>query len=432
MPTPRAPRNLRVLPASALVLGLLVGATACGSGSGDDDGGGGQSSGSTAGATTTATSAPAVDLAALGPNQVVRYLQEALGGLGHFTGAFDGIYGPETRAALEAFQQAEGLPANGQLDDATARALAAASPEAHDDAVKALQTELAALGLYTDGIDGDYGADTAAAVKALQQEAGLPVTGQLDAPTFAALQQRYAAAVSAPAGGGSTTTSTAGSATTATTAADPGILKPGSSGPQVQALQQRLTQLGYRPGPVDGSYGSDTASAVLAFEKREGLGRDGTAGPEVLGRLQAPTGAGPRSSAAGPRVEVDLDRQVAFVLDGAGTVTTINISSGSGQEYTDPDGSTQVAYTPTGDFSVYEKDDGNVEAPLGTLYKPLYFKEGWAMHGSPSVPAYPASHGCVRVSDDDQDFVFPLIPVGGQISVYGTSLGDPSRGAPGF
>jgi N-acetylmuramoyl-L-alanine amidase len=131
-------------------------------------------------------------------------------------------------------------------------------------------------------------------------------------------------------------------------------------------------------------------------------------------------------------VEVDLDRQIAFVIDGPGTTTIIGVSSGSGRQYTDSDGNTAVAYTPTGPFTVEEKDDGPVEAPLGTLYRPLYFHQGWAVHGSSSVPGYPASHGCVRVSDDDQDFLFPIIPVGAPIEVYGTSPGDPDQGSPGF
>jgi len=36
--------------------------------------------------------------------------------------------------------------------------------------------------------------------------------------------------------------------------------------------------------------------------------------------------------------------------------------------------------------------------PLGDLYRPQYFNGGIAVHGLASVPAYPASHGCARVS----------------------------------
>ncbi|MPY94855.1 MAG: L,D-transpeptidase family protein [Acidimicrobiia bacterium] len=327
------------------------------------------------------------------------------------------------------FQAAEKLPSTGALDTATVFALADASPEAKEDAVKALQTELVELGLYEGGIDGDFGPATTTALSALQKEAGLPSTGDFDAATFSALQQRYLAKVVGPkqaaAGADATTTTTA-------PAGDPNVLQSGDEGPKVLALQQRLAQLGYRPGSPDGRYGPGTESAVLAFQKHEGLSRDSEAGAEVLSRIQAPSGAGPRSSAPGPRIEVDLDRQIAFVIAGSGTVTTVNVSTGSGKQYTDSDGNTAVAYTPVGDFTVYEKDDGPVVAPLGTLYKPLYFKEGWAMHGLSSVPAYPASHGCVRVSDDDQDFIFPLIPVGGAIRIYGTALGNPDQASPGF
>lgn len=419
----RAPASLRPLFLSGILVAAVVG---CG---GDDSGteAGGSSSTTATTAGTTTTTGKAVDFAALGESPVIKYLQETLDTLGFFPGTIDGVYGPQTEAGLAAFQRSVGLPVTSQLDAATVAALAKASPAAQKYAVRALQTELVELGLYKDTIDGVMGPETVDAIEALQSEAGLPQTGTLDGATFGALQQRYFDEVTkgSSTGPGSSTTTTAPSN-------DPNILKPGMDGAAVQALQQSLTTLGYRTGGVDGSYGAATASAVMAFQKHEGLSRDGIAGPDVMSHLSAPTGAGPKSSAVGPRVEVDLDRQIAFVIDGSGTVTTINVSTGSGDDYTDADGTADVAYTPTGDFTVYEKDPGNVVAPLGTLYSPLYFKAGWAMHGSPSVPGYPASHGCVRVSDEDQDFVYPLMPVGAAISIYGTSLGDPSRGAPGF
>lgn len=184
------------------------------------------------------------------------------------------------------------------------------------------------------------------------------------------------------------------------------------------ALQQQLAALGYRTGAHDGRYGPATVSAVLAFQKREGLGRDGSAGPEVLGRIAAPQGVGPRPDGPVPRVEVDLARQVAFVVLADGGVTTINVSSGNGQTYTHPDGHTAVAITPTGDFSVQRRIDGVREAPLGSLYRPLYFRGGYAIHGSASVPAYPASHGCVRTSNADQDWLFGAVANGTAVVVY--------------
>jgi len=81
---------------------------------------------------------------------------------------------------------------------------------------------------------------------------------------------------------------------------------------------------------------------------------------------------------------------------------------------------------------VQRRIDGLEQAPLGTLYRPLYFTGGWAIHGSTSVPAYPASHGCVRTSYPDQDFVWATIPNGAPVEVYGGTLGAPADAEPGF
>jgi lipoprotein-anchoring transpeptidase ErfK/SrfK len=81
---------------------------------------------------------------------------------------------------------------------------------------------------------------------------------------------------------------------------------------------------------------------------------------------------------------------------------------------------------------------GNRIAPLGTLHRPMYFYRGWAIHGSGSVPAYPASHGCVRVSNADEDWLFPLIAVGTPVIIYDTTGKSPhvnqlpSRATPGL
>src|SRR5581483_10390411 len=103
-----------------------------------------------------------------------------------------------------------------------------------------------------------------------------------------------------------------------------------------------------------------------------------------------------------PRIEVDIARQLAFIVVAGQPVITLNVSTGSGAHYQDPTThATDVAYTPVGTFHVEREVDGDVKAPLGTLHRPLYFVGGWAVHGAASVPAWPASHGCVRVSDDD-------------------------------
>jgi N-acetylmuramoyl-L-alanine amidase len=357
----------------------------------------------------------------------VAHLQEELAELGYYEGPQDGVFGPETEEALKRLQAEEGLDESVVLDRPTRAVLGAASAgRSYSLSIKALQTALAELGLYDGLIDGDYGPGTEAGIEEIQREAGIDVDWAFGAETAAALNERYEeeVLVEKPI------------EEVGDTAADQGaadeVLEPGSKGARVKRLQRRLARLGYRPGRADGVYGAETTSAVMALEKHEGLGRDGAAGPQVAARLRDPRGAGPRRKGPRPRIEVDLDRQIAFVVPAKGNAAILNVSTGSGETYRTAGGGPAVAYTPTGRFTVFRKVDQIVEAPLGSLYKPLYFDKGWAVHGSASVPGYPASHGCVRTSDYDQDFVFRRIPKGTAVFVYGKSRGAPEQGRPGF
>jgi hypothetical protein len=68
----------------------------------------------------------------------------------------------------------------------------------------------------------------------------------------------------------------------------------------------------------------------------------------------------------------------------------------------------------------------NHRSYLGTMYKPFYFYGGYAIHGSPSVPGYPASHGCVRVTNDDMDFLRTELEIGMSIYLYGLRTENPA------
>ena len=77
-----------------------------------------------------------------------------------------------------------------------------------------------------------------------------------------------------------------------------------------------------------------------------------------------------------------------------------------------------VADTPRGSYDIERRIDGVRVAPLGRLYRPLYFKGGFAIHGSNNVPGYPASHGCVRTTNPDQDFLWGAFENGTPVEIY--------------
>ena len=196
-----------------------------------------------------------------------------------------------------------------------------------------------------------------------------------------------------------------------------GTLELGESGDAVAALQQRLVDLGYWMGEPDGTYGQLTRQAVMAFQKVEGLSRDGVAGPATQAQLSV---AARPSARGGDGIEIDLERQVIFIVQGGQVQWALNTSTGNGEAYTSSSGGTARAVTPPGDFRVHHEIDGVREAPLGTLYRPKYFNGGIAVHGSGSIPAHPASHGCSRVTNSAMDMLWSsgVAQIGTRVTVY--------------
>jgi len=205
-----------------------------------------------------------------------------------------------------------------------------------------------------------------------------------------------------------------------TTPEDAGAaLRRGDTGERVRALQDRLRVLGYWPGTPDGSYGDLTEQAVMAFQKVNGLGRDGIAGAATLGALESASRPQGRS-ASGDLVEIDKERQVLLVIRNGDVAWAVNVSTGTEKPY-QVNGRTELADTPPGRWTVSRVEDGMDWGELGGLYRPRYFHaDGIAVHGYPDVPAYPASHGCVRVANEVMDWIWAadIMPVGSTVWVY--------------
>jgi peptidoglycan hydrolase-like protein with peptidoglycan-binding domain len=178
-----------------------------------------------------------------------------------------------------------------------------------------------------------------------------------------------------------------------------------------------LANLGYWVTKADGKADASTRQAVIAFQKAEGMKRTGVLNEEVLVRMRAATR--PTAQRGGEaHVEIDLARQILMLVDDAGQVTRVlAISTGSGERYFSQ-GKWQRAITPTGDFKIERQIKGNRVAPLGTIYYPSYFHEGWAIHGSNSIPVTPASHGCARVPRFAEKELSNMLHVGMPVYVY--------------
>ncbi|MFI7070724.1 L,D-transpeptidase family protein [Micromonospora sediminicola] len=196
-------------------------------------------------------------------------------------------------------------------------------------------------------------------------------------------------------------------------------LRRGDTGDAVRALQERLDRLGYWVGESDGTYGLLTEQAVYALQKAAGLRPDGIVGAKTRAALDGGKRPDARST-DGHLAEVDLDRQLLMIVDDGEVSRIFNTSTGTFEHYT-YQGETYLADTPRGRWTIDWQVDGWRDGPLGRLYRPKYFQEqGIAIHGYTSVPPYPASHGCVRVTLPAMDWLWAqdVLPKKTQVWVY--------------
>jgi hypothetical protein len=157
-------------------------------------------------------------------------------------------------------------------------------------------------------------------------------------------------------------------------------LRLGSHGPAVLALKQRLRELRFAVPRLDAGFGYGTYEAVLAFQKAHGLARTGRVDASVWRRLWGSSAPRPRVR-RGDYIEVDKSRQILMEVRDGKVVNVVHVSTGA------------TGNTPVGTWRVYRE----VYGWDWVLYHPMYFLRGFAIHGYPSVPTWPASHGCVRV-----------------------------------
>jgi lipoprotein-anchoring transpeptidase ErfK/SrfK len=229
----------------------------------------------------------------------------------------------------------------------------------------------------------------------------------------------------------------------------------GNFGDDVKLVQQRLTDLAFAPGPVDGAFGSGTQQAVWAFEKlvmrtprSQATGRVTDAMWQVM---QDKIEILPRRQEPGrTHMEVYLPEQVAVVFDNDKPVLITHISSGK----LNPDGTPEVwcqplkydtdskgnkvdppierdecgnSYTPGGVFKFYRRYEGKRVGALGGMTNPVYFNFGIAVHGAENIPLEPASHGCIRINQTIAAYFPSLVANGDRVYVWGQDGKEPEQ-----
>lgn len=255
----------------------------------------------------------------------VKLLQKRLKALKYYVGTIDGKMDQETVKALKNFQKAHGLTSDGVAGKETYAILFSdaalvkgttptpvptetPAPETTETATAAsviwptlrkndsgenvaqLQEALIQLGYLTGKADGNYGASTVSAVKEFQKANGLTQDGTAGEETQKVL-------FSGKAKEKAKATATATPKATATPAPDSELLKIGSKGSDVKALQNKLIELGYLSGKADGVYGSKTAAAVKAFQRDSKLTADGVAGAKTISKLEGTSKTGTTTAA---------------------------------------------------------------------------------------------------------------------------------------
>ena len=186
---------------------------------------------------------------------------------------------------------------------------------------------------------------------------------------------------------------------------------------KIKEAEEILTNLGYWITKVDGRSDDSTRQGIIAFQKVEGLKRTGVLDDNVLRALRLADRPVPKYQGEA-HVEIDITRQVIFLVDDAGEVTKVlSTSTGNGEKYFS-EGKWQKAYTPRGTFKIQRQIKGVRKAPLGSLYNPSYFNGGIAIHGSNSIPVKAASHGCARIPRFADPHFVNMVKVGMPVYVY--------------
>lgn len=199
---------------------------------------------------------------------------------------------------------------------------------------------------------------------------------------------------------------------------------------EIRKAEQWLADLGFWTGPIDGVWDGASRQALIAFQKVQRARPTGQLTRAEWNALSVATPPRPRE-APGPHLEVDLARQILFLVDSQGKIGNIlPISSGTGKTFREKGYPVTRAVTPCGRLEVYAKASGWKTSPLGEMHNPMYIVGGIAIHGSEDMRTYPASHGCIRIPMFASHRLPKMVPKGTPVYVYGCQDEDVKAAKP--
>jgi hypothetical protein len=180
----------------------------------------------------------------------------------------------------------------------------------------------------------------------------------------------------------------------------------GSRGNQVKVLFRALVALHFRVPGVSYSMSTAGADAIVAFQKAYRLPRTYVFGAADWRKLETATLLKPRHSKPALHIEVDKIRQILMVVRNGSPLGILACSTG------------RTNNTPEGTHAIQWKAYSAPTPYGGLLYYDMQFAPSFAMHAYPSVPPYPASHGCVRQPTWVAPWTYSVSSVGETVYVY--------------
>ena len=202
-------------------------------------------------------------------------------------------------------------------------------------------------------------------------------------------------------------------ASSAAAASGCGTLRIGDTGACVVTLQKRLHRLHYDLARDYGTFGTQTFHAVVAFQKANGLTRNGIVGPVTWRHLlQHPSPPQLRYVDSGSAIEVNLSRQIALRASAGRVIRIYDVSTGRPGWSTPASGGNP--------FGIWRKALWGSTMGTDTEHFVQYYKAGTtlAMHEYGYVPPFPASHGCIRLPSGSAARLYAHTFVGERVYTY--------------